>query len=62
MKKLRLTLPTLFLVYLLAVLGFFGYAGLTGTRMLGDDTEKYEPSGPDNRGQNRIRQSRYYHK
>jgi hypothetical protein len=62
MKKKWLSLPALFLVYVFAVLGFFLYAGLTGTRMLGDDSEKYEPSGPDSRGTNRIRQSRYYHK
>ncbi len=40
-------LPKLFLIYLLILLGYFVYAGLTGTRVLDDDTEKYEPSGPD---------------
>jgi hypothetical protein len=59
MKKL---LPKIFVAYLAVVLGYFVYAGLTGTRILGDNTEKYDPSGPDGRGPNRVRSSRFYHK
>ncbi len=55
-------LPKLFLLYLIILLSYFVYAGLTGTRVLGDDTEKYEPSGPNNRGNTRVRTSRFYHK
>ena len=62
MKNWKLSSFKLFLVYLAAVLGFFVYASVTGTRILGDDTERYEPDGPDRPGNNRIRTSRYYHK
>lgn len=55
-------LPKLFLLYLIILLSYFVYAGLTGTRVLGDDKEKYEPSGLDNRANNRVRTSRFYHK
>jgi hypothetical protein len=59
MKK---NLSKIFLVYLGVVLGYFLYGGLTGTRMLGDDTEEYDPSGLNERGNNSIRTSRFYHK
>ncbi|MGV3588792.1 MAG: hypothetical protein ACO1OF_17435 [Adhaeribacter sp.] len=62
MPKLNLSLYKIFLIFLGTVLSFFLYAGLTGTRLLGDDTEKYEPSGPDSRGNTRVRTSRFYHK
>ena len=59
MKRL---LPTIFVLYLAVVLGYFVYAGLTGTRMLGDDTEEYDPNGQSGRGGDRVRTSRFYHK
>jgi len=62
MPKLNLYLYKIFLIFLGTVLSFFLYAGFTGTRLLGDDTEKYEPSGPDSHGNNRVRTSRFYHK
>lgn len=62
MKKWFLSLPNIFLVYLGVLLVFFVYAGLTGTRILGDDTEKYDPNGPEGRGNNRIKTQRFYHK
>jgi hypothetical protein len=61
-KNWKLSSYKIFLVYLAVVLGFFVYAGITGTRILGDDTDKYDPDGPDGRGNNRIRHSRSYHK
>ena len=62
MRKIKFSLHNIFLLYLGAVLLFFLYAGLSGTRMLGDGTEEYDPSGPDSRGNNRVRTSRFYHK
>ena len=62
MPKLNLSLYNIFLIFLVTVLCFFVYAGFTGTRLLGDDTEKYEPSGPDSHGNTRVRTSRFYHK
>ncbi|PSR52742.1 hypothetical protein AHMF7605_04000 [Adhaeribacter arboris] len=62
MKKFKFSLPNLFLLYLGAVMSFFIYAGVTGTRMLGDDTEKFDPNGPGSRENTRVRSSRFYHK
>ncbi|MDQ4139615.1 MAG: hypothetical protein M3142_03745 [Bacteroidota bacterium] len=62
MKKFKFSLHNIFLLYLGAVMVFFIYSGVTGTRMLGDDTEKFDPNGPDNRGNYRTRSSRFYHK
>jgi hypothetical protein len=62
MKKRLTSLPLFLLLYLAVVLGYFTYAGLTGMRLLGDSTEKYDPSGPDGRSNNNVRTSRFYHK
>ncbi len=50
----------IFLGYLVLVLGFFTYAGLTGTRFLGDDKEESEGSG--GRSSGGYRRHTFYHK
>ncbi|WP_114781679.1 hypothetical protein [Botryobacter ruber] len=63
MPKFKFSFLTFFLLYLVLVLGYFVYAGMTGTRMLGDDTEQFDPSGPDrDSGGRRVRTHRFYHK
>ncbi|GAB2539585.1 hypothetical protein [Rufibacter soli] len=56
MKK---SLKLLFLGYLALVVGFFTYAGLSGTRFLGDDKEESEAGGSRT---GTYRTHRYYHK
>jgi len=64
MPKFKFSAYNLFLVYLGVLLSFFVYAGLTGTRILGDDKEEFKPEGVQgqsnyNRG---PRLYRSYHK
>lgn len=59
MKKL--TIYRLFIAYLVVVLSYFVYVSATGTRILGDDKEEFEPNGARN-GASGYRGSRYYHK
>lgn len=63
MPKFKISTYSVFLVYLGVLLGYFAYAGYTGTRILGDDKEEYEPEGLQPRshsGPSRIYRS--YHK
>jgi hypothetical protein len=57
-KRLKL----IYLGYLVLVVGSFTYAGLTGTRLLGDNAEEFEPEGPGSQSSGRTRVHRYYHK
>jgi len=62
MPKFKISTHNIFLVYLGVLLSFFLYAGLTGTRILGDDKEKYEPEGVQQRTTGSSRVYRSYHK
>ena len=59
MKKV--TIYRVFILYLVAVLSYFVYVSATGTRILGDDKEEFEPNGSRNTATG-YRGSRYYHK
>ncbi|MFD2245562.1 hypothetical protein [Pontibacter ruber] len=53
----------LFIGYLVLVLSYFVYLSATGTRILGDDKEKFEPNGSSgSRSSGGYRGSSYYHK
>ncbi|PRY07419.1 hypothetical protein CLV24_12368 [Pontibacter ummariensis] len=58
----RSSIYKLFLAYLALVLSFFVYTSATGTRILGDDKEEFEPNGASTGGSTGYRGSRYYHK
>ena len=63
MPKLKVSSYSLFLVYLGVLLSFFVYAGLTGTRILGDDKEEFKPEGVQSQNHSRSpRIHRSYHK
>ncbi|WP_190300423.1 hypothetical protein [Rufibacter hautae] len=51
----------IFLGYILLVLGYFSYAGLTGTRFLGDDKEESEAGGSSG-SSGGYRRHTFYHK
>ncbi|WP_210490399.1 hypothetical protein [Rufibacter aurantiacus] len=53
-------LKHILLGYLLLVLGYFTYAGFTGTRFLGDDKEESENGGSRSSGS--YRRHTFYHK
>ncbi|WP_192820465.1 hypothetical protein [Rufibacter sp. LB8] len=59
---MRKRLKLIFLGYLALVVGSFSYASFTGTRLLGDDAEEFEPNGPGSQSSGRVRVHRYYHK
>ncbi|MGV3539372.1 MAG: hypothetical protein ACO1OQ_06145 [Rufibacter sp.] len=59
---MRKHIKSIFLGFLVLVVGSFGYASFTGTRLLGDDAEEFEPSGASNHSSGRVRVHRYYHK
>lgn len=56
----------IYLAFLLILLSVFGWAGLSGTRLLGDGKTVFEPEGqPNPRSSSGIiyyRSSRFYHK
>lgn len=60
MKKF--TVYRLFLVYLVVVLSYFMYTTVTGTRILGDDKEEFEPNGASGRSSSGYHGRSYYHK
>ena len=63
MPKFKFSAHNLFLVYLGVLLTFFVYAGLTGTRILGDNKEEFKPEGLQSQQNSRgVRFYRSYHK
>lgn len=59
----KLTTFKLFQVYLAVVLSYFVYAAATGTRIMGDDKEEFEPNGgATGGGSTGYRGRSYYHK
>lgn len=60
MKKL--SIYKVFIAYLVLVLSYFVYVNATGTRILGDDKEEFDPSEGRTGTSSGYRGNRYYHK
>ncbi|RNI22561.1 hypothetical protein [Rufibacter latericius] len=52
----------IFIGYLVVVVGYFAYAGLTGTRFLGDDKEESEAGSGSRSSSGGYRRHTFYHK
>ncbi|MBC3538225.1 hypothetical protein ACFSC6_00215 [Rufibacter sediminis] len=55
-------LKKIFIAYLALVVGYFAYAGLTGTRFLGDDKEELEAGSNSRTSSGGYRRHTFYHK